>query len=143
LRYSAEVSNKQTKARLQTAQSDAPWVVALCADWCSQCRGYRKVFEGVASEFPAARFFWVDVEDDEDIAGELDIETFPTVLVADHGLLKFFGPLTTQPGVLQRLLQSRLGPQTVALEHEAGTRELVSSLQTDSARLRSLEIDRN
>ena len=72
----------------------------LCASWCGVCRDYRAVFDALALEHPQARFVWVDVEDEEDVAGELDVETFPTLLLADGLHARFLGPLLPQGGVL-------------------------------------------
>ncbi len=116
-------------------------MIALCADWCSQCRGYRTVFEGVAKTHPEARFFWIDVEDEADLAGELDIETFPTIMVATRSLPRFFGPLTSQPGVLHRLLQGVAGNASAPLvAHQTGTQALLQGLVADPARLASFEV---
>ena len=52
------------------------------------------------------RFVWLDVEDREDVAGDLDIETFPSILVAQGEQAKFLGPVLPQAGVLARMLQS-------------------------------------
>ena len=82
------------------------WVVCLCAAWCDVCRDYRAVFDTLALAHPQARFVWVDVEDEEDIAGDLDVETFPTLLLADARHARFLGPLLPQAGVLARMLVS-------------------------------------
>jgi thioredoxin 1 len=82
------------------------WVVCLCADWCGTCREYRALFDALAAAHPEARFEWVDVEDDEAIAGDLDVETFPTLLIADGRQARFLGPLLPQAAVLERLLAS-------------------------------------
>ena len=109
------------------ALSDEPpapaawWVVCLCAGWCNVCRDYRAVFDALALEHPQARFVWVDVEDEEDVAGELDVETFPTLLLADGRHARFLGPLLPQAGVLGRLLASLQtgGPATAPVSLQA------------------------
>lgn len=82
------------------------WVVCLCAQWCGVCNQYGAVFEQVAAQFPAMRFVWLDVEDREDVAGDLDVETFPSLLIAQAGKAQFLGPVLPQAGVLVRMLQS-------------------------------------
>ena len=67
------------------------WVVCLCADWCGLCRDYRAVLEEVAHRFSGNRFVWLDIEDQADWVGDMDIETFPTLLVADTAGVLFFG----------------------------------------------------
>ena len=82
------------------------WVVCLCADWCGTCRDYRALFDALAPAYPGVRFVWVDIEDEADVAGDLDVETFPTLLIADGQTARFQGPLLPQAGVLSRLIES-------------------------------------
>ena len=70
------------------------------------CRDYRVLFDALAQAHPAARFVWVDVEDEECVGGDLDVETFPTLLIADGRQARFLGPLLPQAPVLARLLAS-------------------------------------
>ena len=86
----------------------APLLVAcLCAGWCGLCRDYRAVFDAAAAASPPGdRFVWVDIEDDEAVLGPVDVDDFPTLLIARGDKALFFGPVTPQPGTLARLLQS-------------------------------------
>ena len=89
-----------------TEVASAPWlVVCLCAQWCGTCNAYRASFEAMAQQLPGMRFAWLDVEDEEEALGELDITTFPTVLVGQGDAAVFLGPLLPQAGVLQRMLE--------------------------------------
>jgi thioredoxin 1 len=144
LQYPADVKNLDADHTAQSPASSVPWVIALCAEWCGQCRGYRDVFQKVAKAHPAARFFWIDIEDEDDLAGELDIETFPTVMVASNASPLFFGPLTSQAGVLHRLLQGVLGSANApTIANEAGTQELLRGLTSDPGRLATFEVGRD
>ncbi len=85
------------------------WLVAcLCADWCGSCREYRATFEQVARERPQWRFAWIDIEDEADAlaAFELDIESFPTVLIAKGNELRFLGALLPHAATLGRTLDA-------------------------------------
>lgn len=85
------------------------WLVAcLCADWCGTCREYRAAFDAVARQRPGWRFVWVDIEDESDALAEfdLDIEDFPTVLVAHGTEPRFLGTLLPHAGTLARTLQA-------------------------------------
>ena len=79
-------------------------VVCLCADWCGTCRSYRATFDTLAGQYPEAGFQWVDIEDDAEWFGDLDVETFPTVLIQRADAVLFFGPVLPQPVHLQRTL---------------------------------------
>lgn len=91
----------------ETSASSTLWrVVCLCAEWCGVCRDYQRAFEMLAEDHPGVQFQWVDVEDDEAFVGDVDVETFPTLLIAQGQQARFFGPLLPQSGVLDRLLRS-------------------------------------
>ncbi len=98
-------------------------VVCLCAQWCGTCKEYREGFEKLAQSHPEARFVWLDIEDREDVAGDLDIETFPSLLISDAQHARFLGPLLPQLPVLARLLQSLqdagAAPQAVSATAQA------------------------
>jgi thioredoxin-like negative regulator of GroEL len=84
------------------------WVICLCAQWCGACREWRDLFEQAAAAHPDLRFGWVDVEDEAAAMGDVDIETFPTLLVADGARPLFFGPVQPSAAQLSRLLASLL-----------------------------------
>jgi thioredoxin-like negative regulator of GroEL len=84
-----------------------PWlVVCLCAAWCGVCRDWTPVFAQLEAAHPDVRFGWVDVEDEADAIGELDIETFPTLLVGQGARARFLGPVQPSAAQVSRLLES-------------------------------------
>jgi thiol-disulfide isomerase/thioredoxin len=84
---------------------DALLVACLCASWCGTCRDYAPVFEGQAAAGDAD-YAWVDIEDHEEILDGIDVENFPTLLIARGDDVLFFGPVTPQPGTLARMVQA-------------------------------------
>ena len=80
-------------------------MVCLCAAWCGVCNQYQAVFDALARRHPEARFDWVDIEDEAEAMGDVDVETFPTLLVARGDAVYYLGALTPQAEVLHRLLQ--------------------------------------
>lgn len=82
-------------------------VVCLCAAWCGTCGDYRAVFDQAAAAHPRTVFRWLDIEDEADLLGDADVETFPTLLVGDStARVRFAGPVLPQAGQLTRLLHS-------------------------------------
>ena len=90
-------------------------IVCLCADWCGTCREYAQVFEALQQALPAHRYRWIDIEDEADALGDIDIETFPTLLVAHAGRVLFAGPVLPRLGDAQRLIEV----QTEAVQRQA------------------------
>ncbi len=87
-------------------------VACLCAAWCRLCEDYRAVLREVAAELApcgqALRWHWIDIEDEADLLGDVDVETFPTLVIADSTAVRFAGPLTPQPETLRRLLRATI-----------------------------------
>lgn len=98
----------------------SPWLVAcLCAAWCRTCDEYRPTFDALTQAFARdTRFVWVDIEDDEDALGGVDVVDFPTLLIAHGDRVHFFGPVMphaqTARQLVQRALQGDLSAATDA-----------------------------
>lgn len=112
-----------------TSPDAITWVVCLCAQWCGLCRDYRSAVDDMAARYPALRFAWLDIEDQAELVGDVDVETFPTVLIADAQGTRFFGPLPPQPQNLSRLLDSLSRSSLSAKPHDAVTLHLMGALQ--------------
>lgn len=88
-------------------------VVCLCAEWCHVCCDYRHSFAqvkfAIQADHPQAQFIWLDIEDEADLLHPLDVDDFPTLLIAVGDAPRFFGPLTPQPHTLERLVRSAAG----------------------------------
>ncbi|MBE7940541.1 MULTISPECIES: thioredoxin family protein [Ramlibacter] len=91
-----------------TSTPQPGWVICLCAEWCGTCREWRAAFEAAQAAHPELRFAWVDIEDESDAMGEVDVETFPTLLVARGTRPLFLGPVLPSAPGFERLLASLL-----------------------------------
>lgn len=83
-------------------------VACLCAAWCGTCTTYRQDLARIAELYPALSFIWIDIEDDAALVDAIDVDNFPTVLLAQAGKPLFFGTLLPQPSVLTRLIDNYL-----------------------------------
>jgi thiol-disulfide isomerase/thioredoxin len=93
------------------------WLVAcLCADWCHVCQDYRQTFAQLAREFAgAAGFVWVDIEDDEDALGTVEVDDFPTLLIARAGEICHFAAVMPNAPAGQRLVRRALAGELAPL----------------------------
>jgi thioredoxin 1 len=92
-------------------------VACLCAQWCGACREYQPLFEQLQAEFGGVRFRWIDVEDESDVVDPVEVENFPTVLLAQGTKPVFFGTITPHLETLRRLIQHHLDtPQAAGLQ---------------------------
>lgn len=99
-------------------------VACLCAAWCRLCEDYRATFAAAAAAHPSHRFVFVDIEDEAERLQALDVENFPTLLIAAGGELRFLGVLTPQPQTLERLLRAAQADELPRPEHGLSAVEL-------------------
>ncbi|GAB3399836.1 thioredoxin family protein [Massilia agilis] len=84
------------------------WIVAcLCAAWCGTCGSYRAAFDALAARHPDKVFVWIDIEDQADVVGDLDVENFPTLLLQHGETVAFFGTVLPDPAVADRMVQAQ------------------------------------
>lgn len=115
--------------------SEAPgtprWQVAcLCAGWCRTCDAYRATFDELATEFDGlATFRWIDIEDEADLVGDLDIDNFPTLLVASAEATAFFGTVLPHAQSARALIERALAGTLTAARPDASVAALARALQ--------------
>jgi thioredoxin 1 len=114
--HTLELHNRNEIAQTLT---DETWIVAcLCAAWCDVCCQYRAGFEGLATEFPDAQFLWIDIEDQADLVGDIDIDNFPTLLIQRGDTVAFFGTILPDIRQTARLLQAQAEKTETELQGE-------------------------
>ena len=101
---------------MSASSAQPPLLLAcLCAEWCGSCREYRSLFDQVSAAFPESRFVWIDIEDEAALVDPVEVENFPTLLIATADGARFFGPLMPHKETLVRLLQAQLEAPSVLL----------------------------
>jgi thioredoxin 1 len=111
---------------------DALLVACLCAQWCSTCREYQPLFSQLQAEYADAQFVWIDIEDQADLVDPLEVDNFPTLLIASGGQARFFGTLTPHIETLRRLLQTQSAAPTSTVR-DTGVHALVARLMARRA----------
>ena len=110
----------ETFPQLARALDEGRWVVAcLCAAWCDVCKQYRPGFEALGAEHPEQQFVWIDIEDQADLVGDLDVENFPTILIQHRDVVVFYGTMLPEPRQVARLLEAQLTRDEAELQREA------------------------
>jgi thioredoxin 1 len=109
-------------------------VACLCAQWCGSCRDYRALFDEVADAFPEMQFRWVDIEDEADLVDPVEVENFPTLLIASGDDARFFGPLMPHKETLVRLLRAQADATTGTSHPDEHVQALVRRLRSSPVR---------
>ena len=108
------------------------WTVAcLCALWCGTCGSYRATFEELAARHPDTVFVWIDIEDQADVVGDLDIDNFPTLLIQREDNVAFFGTVLPDGGLAHRMVQAQQALSTEELTALAGSTQERRDWQRD------------
>ena len=81
-------------------------VVALCAAWCDTCTQFRAAYDRLAQGRPQMAFVWLDIEDDADVAGDIDVENFPTLAIYRKGVPLHFGVSLPHETTVGRLVDA-------------------------------------
>ncbi len=117
---------------LSDALASGKWVIAcLCAGWCDVCKQYRAGFDALAAEYPDHQFVWIDIEDQSDLVGDLDVENFPTILMQRGDTVAFYGTMMPEPRQVARLLEAQLERTDEELRLEASSNAQRLQWQTD------------
>ena len=110
-------------------------VACLCARWCNLCEGYRATFDTLAQRHAQHGFQWIDIEDEAALVGAVDVENFPTLLIARGDELKFLGALTPQLQTLERVLRAAEEGALPPPQHELDDEEVQTLLRGLHARV--------
>jgi thioredoxin 1 len=105
------------------AAGDACVVACLCAAWCDTCTSYKRKFDELASWHPNQFFVWIDIENQAEIVGDLDIDNFPTLLIQQGDIVSFFGVVQPDLGLTGRLVRAQLEMSRIELEVQANSSE--------------------
>ena len=111
-----------TFPQLSATLASGQWVVAcLCAGWCDVCKQYRAGFDALAEQYPQQQFVWIDIEDQSDLVGDLDVENFPTILIQRKDIVAFYGTMMPEPRQVGRLLEAQIERSEDDLRLEASS----------------------
>ena len=114
------ILENNNRHQLSDALSDNKWVVAcLCAAWCGTCNDYQPGFMAWAEQHPDINFTWIDIEDQADVVGDLDIVNFPTLLIQRGDIVAFFGTVIPDLRQADRLLLAQIEKSDAMLRNEA------------------------
>ncbi len=89
------------------------------ASWCGPCRMFGPIFEKVAAAHPDIAFGKVNTEIEQELAGDFQIRSIPTLMVFRQGIYLFM-----QPGVLSEAALEDLIRQIKALDMDQIKQEI-------------------
>ena len=73
----------------ETIDSDKPLIIDFWAPWCGPCRQFGPIFEAVAERHEDITFAKVNTEEEQELAGMLNIRSIPTIMIFREKVLLF------------------------------------------------------
>lgn len=69
----------------ETISSNKPTLVDFWAEWCGPCRSMHPVFTRLARKFKTIRFARVNIDENQEIATKLGIQSIPIFIMFQNG----------------------------------------------------------
>ena len=69
----------------EVLQSEKPVIVDFWAPWCGPCKMMGPVFEELSGDMADAKFVKVNVDENQDLAGDNAVQGIPTLIVFKGG----------------------------------------------------------
>jgi thioredoxin 1 len=91
------------------------------ASWCGPCRMFAPVFEKAAEKYPDVTFGKIDTQAEQELAGALDIQAIPTLMLFRDGV-----PLFRESGALPEKALDELVKQAQALDMDKVRAEIAA-----------------
>jgi len=80
-------------------------LVDFWAEWCGPCKAFAPVFEQAAEKNPDVTFLKVDTEANQALAGALQIQAIPTLMIFRDGILLFRESGALPPAALADVIE--------------------------------------
>lgn len=88
----------------RTIQDNDIVILDFWASWCGPCRSFAPTFEAASEKHADIVFGKIDTEDQQELAGSLQIRSIPTLMVFRDQILLYNEPGALPPEVFEDLI---------------------------------------
>ncbi|MBB3115915.1 thioredoxin [Corynebacterium bovis] len=112
----------------QIIEAEGITLLDFWAEWCGPCKRFAPVFEKAAENHPDHTFGKIDTEENQDLAGALQIQSIPTLMIFRDGVLVF-----REAGALPAKALDDVIAQVEALDMEDVRRQIAEAEKNGGA----------
>lgn len=112
----------------QIIEAEGITLLDFWAEWCGPCKRFAPVFEKAAENRPDHTFGKIDTEENQDLAGALQIQSIPTLMIFRDGVLVF-----REAGALPAKALDDVIAQVEALDMEDVRRQIAEAEKNGGA----------
>ncbi len=84
-------------------------IVDFWAPWCGPCKGFAPVYEELSEKYPDLVFAKINTEEEQQLAGEFQIRSIPTLMVFREQIILFSQPGALQGSQLEQVIEQAQG----------------------------------
>ena len=84
-------------------------IVDFWATWCGPCKGFAPVYEELSEKYPDIVFAKINTEEEQQLAGEFQIRSIPTLMIFREQIILFSQPGALQGSQLEQVIEQAQG----------------------------------
>lgn len=84
-------------------------IVDFWAPWCGPCKGFAPVYEELSEKYPDIVFAKINTEEEQQLAGEFQIRSIPTLMIFREQIILFSQPGALQGSQLEQVIEQAQG----------------------------------
>ena len=84
-------------------------IVDFWAPWCGPCKGFAPVYEELSEKYPDLVFAKINTEEEQQLAGEFQIRSIPTLMIFREQIILFSQPGALQGSQLEQVIEQAQG----------------------------------